>query len=466
MDGIIRFIGVSLFLTSIHHTSTHKYINTLQLVHTLFLPTLLYIHVLLSLLFAAGAAEIKHNDHSNDRINNVRDWMDDIRSKIDSNTKQDKEMKTIVMDDEQEIGYVQSLIVNYPPLLEVTSNYQDIKVYQSKHYGKVLVLDDCLQLTERDASHYNEMLAHVPILEYIGIHQDNNDNDDDDKYRNPSVRVLVVGGGDGYVVSELLKHHRSIIEFIDHVELDVEVIRTSEDIFPWASRLWDDEQVRLHVQDGAEFVQEQLANDNSYHVIIQDPSDPFYFDGDGEIVVLPSHVLYTKEHFAAMHKLLVESSGVLVFQSETYNIPSNLKEIRKWISDLSNIGFQNVRYGSISIGSYPTGQIGFMVCHALDACSEREDSKIADYSYSEMSSSLRSSEWSKLFEYYTSLSSKTLYYHPRGHRRLVLIHVWTAIIINVTCSQQLFFEVRLIFLCGSKKPYIYRKIEESNKTIF
>ena len=461
MKAIILFIGVSLFLISNHNTYTYKYINTLQLVRPLFLPTLGYIHVLL--LSAAGAAETKHNDHSNDRINNVKDWMDDIRSKIDPNTK---EYKTIVMEDEQEIGYVQSLIVNYPPLLEVTSSYQDIKVYQSKHYGKVLVLDDCLQLTERDASHYNEMLAHVPILEYIGIHQDNNDNNNNDKYRNPWMRVLVVGGGDGYVVSELLKHHRSIIEFIDHVELDVEVIRTSEDIFPWASRVWDDERVHLHVRDGAEFVQEQLASGNSYHVIIQDASDPFYFDEDGEIVVLPSHVLYTKEHFSGMHKLLVENSGVLVFQSETYNIPSNLNEIRKWISDLSNIGFQNIRYGSISIGSYPTGQIGFMVCHALDACSEREDSKVADYSYNGISSALRSSEWSKLLEYYTSLSKKTIYYHPRGHRRLVLTHLWIAIIINVIFTQQLFFEVRLIFPYGLKKPYIYRKIDESNKTIF
>jgi len=105
----------------------------------------------------------------------------------------------------------------------------------------------------------------------------------------------------------------SIIEFIDHVELDVEVIRTLEVTFPWASGLWDDEQVHLHVRDGAEFVQEQLANGNSYHVIIPDASDPFYFDEDGEIVVLPSHVLYTKEHFAGMHKLLVKNREVLVF---------------------------------------------------------------------------------------------------------------------------------------------------------
>ena len=145
----------------------------------------------------------------------MRDWKDDICFKIDSNPK---EIKTIVMEDEQEIGYVQSLIVNYPPLLEVTSNYQDIKVYQSKYYGKVLLLDDCLQLTERDASHYNEMLAHVPILEYIGIHRNNIDNDneeeDQDNYRNPWRRVLVVRGADGYFVSELWKHHGQLLSLL------------------------------------------------------------------------------------------------------------------------------------------------------------------------------------------------------------------------------------------------------------
>ena len=197
----------------------------------------------------------------------------------------------------------------------VTSNYHDIKVYQSKHF--MVKLNDCLQLTKRDASHNNEMLTRVPILEDVGIHRDDNDNDngdaDKDNYSNPWMRVLVVGGGDEYVVLELLKYHRFIIEFIDHVELDEEVIRSSKVPFSWASGLWDDEQVHLHVRDGAEFVQEQLANGNSYHVIIQGASDPIYFDEDGEIVILPSHVLYTKDYFAGMHKLVVEIVECLFF---------------------------------------------------------------------------------------------------------------------------------------------------------
>ena len=130
------------------------------------------------------------------------------------------------------------------------------------------------------------------------------------------MRVLVVGGGDGYVVLELLKYHRFIIEFIDHVELDEEVIRSSEFTFSWASGLWDYEQVHLHVRDGAGFVQEQLANGNSYHVIIQGASDSTYFDEDGEIVILPSHVLHTTL-FYWYAQTCCRNSGVLVFRSET-----------------------------------------------------------------------------------------------------------------------------------------------------
>eukprot|EP01083_Nonionella_stella_P015955 44631_1 len=73
----------------------------------------------------------------------------------------------IIAEEEHEIGYIQSLKLQIPPLESVTSEFQEIEIYESKHYGKVFVLDECLQLTEKDAPHYNEMLAHIPIMEYI-----------------------------------------------------------------------------------------------------------------------------------------------------------------------------------------------------------------------------------------------------------------------------------------------------------
>lgn len=72
----------------------------------------------------------------------------------------------------------------------MTSSFQEIEVYDSEHFGKVFLLDECLQLTEKDAPHYNEMLAHVPMMEYIS------ENAPDEK-----MRVLVLGGGKFYLNS-------------------------------------------------------------------------------------------------------------------------------------------------------------------------------------------------------------------------------------------------------------------------
>ena len=86
----------------------------------------------------------------------------------------------------------------------------------------------------------------------------------------------------------------------------------------------------------------------SYHVIIQDASDPFYTDSNGSIVILPSHVLYQDEHFQRMHKLLAPNRGVLMFQAETYNIPSNLEEIRNWRRSLEQMAL-NIYATGVSV---------------------------------------------------------------------------------------------------------------------
>lgn len=314
-----------------------------------------------------------------------------------------------VAEEEEEIGYIQTLLLNTPPLAVTNSTYQKIEVYESNHFGKVFLLDDCLQLTERDAPHYNEMLAHVPVMEYLSSSIE----------RQELLDVLVVGGGDGYVVSELLKYPN--INSIDHVDLDGEVIQVSKDHFPWAKSVWDNKKVNLVVGDGAKFVKDQVEKGKSYHVIIQDASDPFWIKYDGSVVILPSHALYTEEHFQHMHKLLEAKNGVLMFQAETYNIPSNLKVISKWRKLLRNIGFGRVRYGSIAISTYPTGQIGYFVSHA--GVSEKEyvcsnsDAAPSCNDIDNRDISLDWIDWSKLSQVFKSLDGSTQYYHPRVHRR-------------------------------------------------
>lgn len=234
-----------------------------------------------------------------------------------------------------EIGFSQTIEVS-DVLLETRSSFQDIKIYQSPHFGKVLVLDDVVQITERDGDSYNEMMAHIPMMAH------------------PSPkRVLVIGGGDGYVLSEVLKHPS--VEHVDHVDLDAEVIDVCRKYFPWGDA-WDDPRVRLHTVDGSSFIRN--AQKGFYDVIVQDSSDPFGDDGE----ILPSSVLYEKEHFHHLYAALADN-GVFNFQAETLGIPSDFNGILKWRSLLlADDMFKAVRYGTIAIPTYPTGQIGFLLC--------------------------------------------------------------------------------------------------------
>lgn len=329
-----------------------------------------------------------------------------------------------MLEEEDEIGYTQALIVNLPPIVSAVSEYQNIQIYQSDHYGRVFVLDDCLQLTERDAPHYNEMLAHVPVMEYLARLSDGNKDGD---LRVP-MRVLVVGGGDGYVVSELLKYPQ--VGSIDHVELDEGVINVAKQHLPWAEA-WDDERVNLVVGDGAAFVKQQAEKGRSYHIVVQDASDPFWLHEDGTVMTLPSSVLYDTSHFERLYDLLRPTDGALMMQAETYNIPSNLESIRKWRKLLHDIGFEKPRYGSISIGTYSTGQIGFFAAHARDAMDEEKVCK-SGYGCAEKSGdsfvydtmdTMPEMDWSRVITQFNDLKG-TSYYHPRIHRSSFDLPMW------------------------------------------
>jgi len=432
-------------------------------------------------------------------------------------------------EEEHEIGYTLGLILQYPPLYSTKSSYQQIEIYESEHYGKVFVLDECLQLTERDAPNYNEMLAHVPIMEFVGSrrrrrkrrNQNENENENDSENENNEllknkVNVLVLGGGDGYVVSEVLKH--PIVNRVDHCELDEGVIEVSQKFFPWAKNLWnqttssstnashddgddgnnndnnDDNnksektRVQLYVEDGAEFVKRKSQsiqkdndknnnnNNNTYHIIIQDSSDPFIMEDNGEMITLPSHVLYTQSHFENIYQILSQTNdgGVLIFQAETYNIPSNVEEIKKWKDLLIAIGFDHVRYGSIYTPTYSTGQIGFFVAHVTvgstgtqstggednyscscsdndndnGTCMDKEYNNKSDKSNNDQGDNVvRCSEgariasgdyeddnkdddnndyldYSKMETYFKSIEARTQYYYPQLHKSSFALPYW------------------------------------------
>jgi spermidine synthase len=295
-----------------------------------------------------------------------------------------------IQEEEYETGFVTSLKVLTQPIQSYKSKYQQIDVYQSvaasndassSHFGKILLLDDNIQLTEKDAPAYNEMMAHVPMM----------------AHPNPK-RVLVIGGGDGYVLAEILKHPS--VTHVDHVELDEGVIQISKQHFWWTKDLWNDNRVTLHVTDGAQFV--RGIPDNFYDVIVQDSSDPEVVEEDGSTVtVLPSSVLYENQHFKDIYRILSED-GIFAFQAETYNIPSSLKGMRQWRALALKTGFQTVKYATIAIPTYSTGQIGMYLCHKRKQGQDIPDS-ISDGALQQRFDSL--------------IGRPTVYYHPPLQKR-------------------------------------------------
>jgi len=283
-----------------------------------------------------------------------------------------------------ETGFYQSISLTHDtPLLERRSRYQNISIYESKHYGKILMLDGVIQLTERDADSYNEMMAHPAMF----------------SHPNPR-RVLIIGGGDGYVLSEILKHPE--VEHVDHVDLDGDVIDVCRNHFSWG-QAWDDPRVKLHIADGAAFVRNVTSG--FYDVIIQDSSDPYTWEESGAKIELPSNTLYVHDHFQNIYRILSDD-GVFSFQAESFNIESDLNGIVEWRNRALNVGFADARYGSISISSYPTGQIGFLLCRKNPILSP----SMMDVS--------------KRFQNIVNLGKETSYYHPMLQETVFSLPLW------------------------------------------
>ncbi|NOZ63878.1 MAG: polyamine aminopropyltransferase [Caldiserica bacterium] len=175
------------------------------------------------------------------------------------------------------------------------SKYQRIDVLETPDWGKVLLLDGKVMLTEKDEFIYHEMITHPALF----IH--------------PSPqRILVIGGGDGGTVREITRHKK--VKEIDLCEIDKAVIEISRQYFPHLSEKLSDRRVKIHVEDGGEFINKKK---NYYDIIIIDSTDP------SEV----SQGLFTSEFYEMVSKSLNEG-GILIVQSESViNNPQLVKDI-------------------------------------------------------------------------------------------------------------------------------------------
>nr|ACZ73829.1 spermidine synthase [Olea europaea] len=210
-------------------------------------------------------------------------------------------------------------------LFQGKSDYQNVIVFQSSTYGKVLVLDGVIQLTERDECAYHEMITHLPLC----------------SIPNPK-KVLVIGGGDGGVLREVSRH--SSVEKIDICEIDKMVVDVSKQFFPKVAVGYDDPRVTLHIGDGVAFL--KAVPDPA---VIVDSSDP----------IGPAQELFEKPFFQSVAKSL-RPGGVVCTQAESIWLHMHI--IEDIVANCRQIFKGSVNYAWTSVPTYPSGVIGFMLC--------------------------------------------------------------------------------------------------------
>ena len=167
-------------------------------------------------------------------------------------------------------------------LFNKKSKFQKILLFENKDFGKVLALDNFLMLTEKDEYFYHEALVH-PALSLISKPK----------------KILVIGGGDGKALFEILKHK---VKEVHLVEIDEEVIKISGKYFKWG-KIFRNKKVKIFTQDAYEFIKRIKEK---YDLIIGDFPDP----------VGPARKLYKREFYLNLKKIL-KKNGILVLQAES-----------------------------------------------------------------------------------------------------------------------------------------------------
>lgn len=205
------------------------------------------------------------------------------------------------------------------------SKYQDLAVVDSPQFGRMLLLDGVIQTTLRDEPAYHEMIAHVPL------------------FAHPAPRkVLIIGGGDGGTLREVLRHPE--VEKAHLVEIDGQVIEASRRYLPELAAGFDDGRVKVHITDGIKYVQE--ASDQ-YDVIIVDSSDPLG----------PAVGLFNQDFYRNVRQAL-KKDGILTAQIESPFF--NMDLLQQVYGSLMEL-FPIVRPYLTSVPSYSPGIWSFML---------------------------------------------------------------------------------------------------------
>ncbi|MFB1097775.1 MULTISPECIES: polyamine aminopropyltransferase [Bacillaceae] len=219
------------------------------------------------------------------------------------------------------------------------TDFQKLDMLETEEWGNMLTLDGMVMTTERDEFVYHEMVAHVPLF----------------THPNPE-NVLIVGGGDGGVIREVLKHDK--VKKATLVDIDGKVIEYSKKFLPSIAGKMDDPRADVRVGDGFMHIAE---SENAYDVIMVDSTEP----------VGPAVNLFTKGFYAGIAKALKED-GLFVAQTDNPWFKADL--ISQVYKDVKEI-FQVTELYTANIPTYPSGlwtfTMGSKVHHPKEVKAER-----------------------------------------------------------------------------------------------
>lgn len=212
-------------------------------------------------------------------------------------------------------------------LFSQKSPYQKVEIIETdSSLGKVLTLDGLMMTTECDEYFYHEMITHVPML----------------SHKNPK-KILVIGGGDGGTIKEVLKHNT--VENIVLCEIDELVIKACKKHLPSISKGLDNKKVKIIIEDAVSFIKNKK---NEYDIILIDSTDPL---GAGE-------GLFTEEFYNDVKDSL-KKNGIVCAQSESPIVNQN--EIKKIYKLLKKVFPITSIYVS-PIPTYPGGYWSWAFC--------------------------------------------------------------------------------------------------------
>ncbi len=212
-------------------------------------------------------------------------------------------------------------------ICEQRTDFQSIRIVDSHAFGRMLLLDGIVQTTEKDEFIYHEMMVHVPML----------------CHRDPK-KILIIGGGDGGILREVLKHDS--VETAKLVEIDRQVIDLSREHMPdLCAGAFEDARAEVVISDGAQY----LANTGEmFDVVIVDSSDP----------IGPAQVLFSEIFYESIHHRL-NPEGIMAAQTGSIHLQASLQPHAHRL--LKQI-FRHAAFYTYTVPTYFGGLFSSIIC--------------------------------------------------------------------------------------------------------